>query len=93
MEPFDGLAEALASLIGATPEGAGWILGLATVGLLAFAVMVVLDKNEMQVGFIFAGIATAFVVGVEWWPIWAAVMIILFVALAIINPFESLAGG
>lgn len=87
MEPFDGLAVALASLMGATPEAAGWILGLAFVGIMTFAVMLFMDKSEMNVGFLFAGLFASFAVGVEWFPVWVVIFIALFVILAIMDPF------
>lgn len=87
-QPFDGLASALASLIGSSPEAAGLLLGLVTVFLLTFAVMLFLDKGEMEVGYVFAAVAMSFVVGVEWWPTWTVIFIVFIILFAIINPFE-----
>jgi len=93
MEPFDGIAQAFASLLGTTPESAGIILGLAVIVVLVFAILLVLDKREIEVGYVFGGVAVAFVVLIGWWPVWAIIFIALIVLLALINPFSSSGGG
>jgi len=90
---FEGITEALASLLGTTPEEAGWILGFAVIVVLLIAFLLVLDKKELEVGYIAGGVGVAFVVLIGWWPIWSIIFIAFIVALALINPFASSSGG
>lgn len=92
MEPFDGIAAAAASLLGTSAEAAGLFLGLITVLVITFAFFIMIDKGEMEVGYIFSGVIVAFVIAIGWWPIWMAIFIALFIALAIIHPFSSSSG-
>lgn len=93
MEPFDGIASAFARLLGTTPDAAGWFLGFVVVIVLIFAFLLVLDKGEMEVGYLAGGVAVAFVVGIGWWDVWAVIFIALLVVLAILKPFSSSSGG
>ena len=90
---FEGITEALASLLGTTPEEAGWILGFAVIVVLLIAFLLVLDKKELEVGYVAGGVGVAFVVLIGWWPVWAIIFIALIVLLALINPFSSSSGG
>lgn len=89
MVVFEGVLDAFASLLSITQADAGWILGLAIVLALALSFMLVLNKDEMQVGLIMAGIGVAFVVGIGWWQIWTVVFIVIILAVVLINPFGS----
>jgi len=86
---FEGITEALASLLGSTPEEAGWILGFAVIVVLLIAFLLVLDKKELEMGYIAGGVGVAFVVLIGWWPIWAIIFIALIVVLVVANPFGS----
>lgn len=89
MALFDDIANALAALIGADAEIAGWILGFAVLIALLIAMIWVLGDTATEgMGLILpAGIGITFAVLVGWWPLWTwlgvlviAVMVIIFQA-------------
>ena len=86
---FDSIAQAFADLLGTTPEIAGFILGFSTIMVLLIAFLIVLDKQEITVGYLGAGVGVAFVAMVGWWPLWSIIFIALLVALLLVQPFAS----
>lgn len=93
MSVFDSLALSMGNLLGSTQEVGGFILGLITIIVLLIIVTWVLgDTLHGTAMLIPAGIAVTFVALVGWWPTWTIILIALFMALAIFNPFRDNAG-
>lgn len=94
MTIFDALSNALAALIGADAEIAGWILGFVIiVALLIGMIWVLGDTASEGLGLTLpAALGMTFAVLVGWWPIWTLVFIALFIALIIVKPFPSGSG-
>jgi len=90
MSVFDGLALSMGNLLGSTQEVGGFILGLITLIVLLIIVTWVLGDTVKGVALLIpAGIAVTFVALVGWWPIWTVILIALFMALAIFNPWSD----
>lgn len=87
------MANALASLLGTTSEEAGFILGFALIVVLMVSILLVLDKAELNVGLIVAGVGVAFAALVGWWPLWTVIFVALLVVLVIVNPFGEGSGA
>lgn len=68
---------------------AGFILGFALIVVLLVSILLVLDKGELEAGYIVAGVGVAFAALVGWWPLWSVIFVALLVVLVIVKPFSS----
>lgn len=89
---FDDIKNAVANLMAISSSDAGWLLGLATIIAISITTITILsigskEKNGGINLLIPAGIGVAFVSIIGWWPIWALVLIFVFIVLAIMDPF------
>lgn len=94
MSVFDGLAEALGTLLGADAEIGGFILGFVTVIAILIIITWVLGEDFHGIAILIpAGIAMAFVALVGWWPIWTLIFVALVAVIIIMKPFGGDAAG
>lgn len=100
---FTQLANALGAFLGQTPStscvanqdcgGAGFILGAATIVIIAIIIYWALGEHAGPYGFVLAiGIPFIFVVLIGWIPFWAPVFIAVLILFRRYGP-SSLGGG
>lgn len=93
MTIFDDISNALAVLIGADAEIAGWILGFVIIIALTIAMIWVLGETAMEgMGLILpSAIGITFAVLIGWWPLWTWLGLVLIAVLVIV--FQARPGG
>lgn len=93
MSIFDDIAAALAALIGATAEEAGWILGgtLTLALLLVFFILASIIKSDNAGPFISFAAMTGIILSVlfGWWEPWTIILAGLLLAVLVVGPLAS----
>jgi len=95
MSIFDDISNALAALIGADAEIAGWLLGFIIIIALLIAMIWVLGElaAEGPALILPAAIGITFAVLVGWWPLWTWLGLVLIAVLVIVFNAQSQGAG
>lgn len=87
---FDGLASALAGLLGIGTDVAGFILGFIVIIVLLIVLSWALGMEHLSgPGLLVVGaIGFVFDVLVGWFPAWTVIFIVVLIALVLSRPFS-----